>query len=395
MSFGLYIHIPYCLQKCHYCDFTTFDLNHKISMDQYTKLIMSELQARAKTISHKKISSLYFGGGTPSLLPAEHILAIRTEISRVGFELEKNAEVTIEINPGTIDQEKLDLYLAAGINRFSVGVQTFNDTYLKNCGREHSAQNSRETLQLLKKNNVNLSFDLLFGLPNQTSVDLLSDLKELLSFSPQHVSLYNLTVPAQHKMNAFRASDEQQADMFQLIDETLSATGIFRYELSNFARPGFESKHNQLYWSDCPYWGIGISSHSYLPELGLWGTRFWNPTSYKEYLEQIDAPTPTVTQFYDALPERQIEHLQLHESLTDYCHTQLRMMRGLSSAKLEKKYGRAVFNCFFERASRLLNNGLLEQTAEGFCLSAKALPVANRVFFELTFLSEELPLSTH
>ena len=394
MGFGLYIHIPYCIQKCHYCDFTTFDLNHVVSMKQYSQLIMSELRSRAKAINNKNVTSIYFGGGTPSLLPAEDILAIRNEISAVGFNVAPDSEITIEINPGTVTPAKLDLYLESGVNRFSVGVQTFNDAYLKTCGREHSANTSRETLRFLEKNMLNYSFDLLFGLPNQTQAELLIDLNEMLTFSPQHVSLYNLTVPMHHKMNARRAPDEEQAEMFEIIEKHLTAAQIFRYELSNFARPGHESKHNQLYWSDAPYWGLGVSAHSYTPSVGRWGTRYWNPTSYKEYIKQVSADA-TLTDPFAFLPARQIEHLKMNEALTDYCHTQLRMMRGLTIDLFEKKFGSEARILLMAKAEKLIQKGLLLNTASGFCLSPSALPIANQVFFEFTFLPEEIAFSTH
>jgi oxygen-independent coproporphyrinogen III oxidase len=380
MAFGLYIHVPYCLQKCHYCDFTTFNLDHEISMSQYTQLVISELRSRAKNITNKNLSSIYFGGGTPSLLPAADILAIRNEIANVGFNISQDVEITIEINPGTIDQQKLDLYLGTGINRFSVGVQTFNDEYLKKCGREHNAQASRDTLSLLTKNNQHYSFDLLFGLPNQTIDDLKKDLEELLLYSPKHVSLYNLTVPTHHHMNAFRASDIEQVQMFEVIDAALSRAGIIRYEISNFAVPGFESRHNQLYWTDAGYWGVGVSAHSYLPELGEFGSRFWNSSSYKEYISQI----------YDSLPEKQIENLKKHESLTDYCHTQLRMMRGLIYTQLIDKFGLTVQHLVTKRAEKLLERGMLLPTPEGFRLSPSALPLANSIFLEFTFLEGDI-----
>lgn len=388
MAFGLYIHIPYCLQKCHYCDFTTFDLNHKITMDTYTQFILMELRQRATFILNKKVTSVYFGGGTPSLLPATHILAIQKEIANVGFEISSDTEITIEINPGTIDNEKLDLYLAAGVNRFSVGVQTFNDEYLKRCGREHSASESRKTLSFLKKNNLNYSFDLLFGLPKQGLRELSADLAELSSFNPNHVSLYNLTVPKHHKMNRHRANDDVQAEMFDTIEANLRSFGLFRYELSNFSKPGYESRHNNLYWSDCPYWGLGISAHSYLPQIGQWGTRFWNPTFSALYLEQIKAAVSIAE-----LPSPQVEKLALHEALTDFCHTSLRVMRGLSLVTFEQKFGEKLLLLLKSRAAPLLDDGSLLPTDTGFKLAPTSMPIANQIFLNFTFLEEEVSTS--
>lgn len=395
MRFGLYFHIPYCLQKCHYCDFVTFDLNHQISPAQYTELILTELRQRSNAIPEKIVNSIYFGGGTPSLLPAEDILAIRNEIANVGFTVTRDAEFTIEINPGTIDPNGLDHYLAAGVNRFSVGVQTFNDSYLQACGREHSAETSRQTLKFLKERGLHYSFDLLFGLPGQTIAALKKDLDEMFEFNPDHVSLYNLTVPKSHPMNIGRIDDNQQAEMFEIIESALKDHGLVRYEISNFARRGFESRHNQLYWSDGGYWGLGVSAHSYLPDVGRWGTRFWNPNSGRVYLEQIKSLECQGDHFWEKLPSRQVETLQIHEALTDYCHTQLRMMRGLSPDDLRRKFGDAVHSLVMQRIHSLVLQDLLISTGDRYRLSPGGLALANQVFLSLAFLPEELPPSTH
>lgn len=403
MSFGLYFHIPYCLQKCHYCDFTTFDLNHQITPPEYTRLLIMELRSRSKFVSKKDVSSIYFGGGTPSLLPAEDILTLRHEIANVGFNIHPEAEITIEINPGTISSRQLDLYLAAGVNRFSVGVQTFNDQILKLCGREHSADDSRSTLRFLINNKLNYSFDLLFGLPHQSLSSLKNDLDELLTFSPPHVSLYNLTVPKKHFMNLHRPDDEIQAEMFQIIEGELSRADLFRYELSNFARPGFESRHNQIYWSDQSYWGLGVSAHSYWPDVSPFGVRFWNPHSSKHYVDQVTSfsqqmapiakspPTPSQVPF---LPPRQIESLALHEALTDFCHTHLRMMRGLSVKALEQKFGPEIARLALGRLDALVQTDFLIKKNFFFSLSKKGLALANRVFLDLTFLPNDIGAST-
>jgi oxygen-independent coproporphyrinogen-3 oxidase len=391
MSLGIYVHIPYCLQKCHYCDFTTFSLDHSITMQKYTASLLRELELRHSAIQQRDVQSIYFGGGTPSLLPAEDILAIVKKISNLGFQIQNGAEITIEINPGTIDDKKLDLYRAAGVNRFSVGVQTFNDALLKLCGREHSAEDSRRTLRFLQKHDLNYSFDLLFGLPQQYLEDLNRDLDELISFAPPHVSTYIMNVPEGHQMNENRAPEETQAEMFDLIQTRLGAAGLQRYEISNFAKPGRESSHNLIYWTDESYWGIGISSHSFLKNEGEYGTRFWNSSNANEYLKQ-NAFSPLDGQhFLDLLPEKQKEPLKLNEALTDFLHTQLRKMRGLELISLREKFSPPVVQIVNERLKNLLEKKLLTKTDSGFRITPDALKIANRVFFELTFLAEDLP----
>ncbi len=394
MAFGVYVHIPYCLQKCHYCDFITLDMDHAVSPAQYTSLLIEEIRNRSSAIKERRLSSLYFGGGTPSVLGVDAILAIRQEIANNGFEFENDAEVTVEINPGTVTKHKLDQYLAAGVNRFSVGVQTFHSEQLKRTGRLHSVEDSRSLLAMLRDAKVNYSFDLLFGLPNQSPADLERDLTELNQYNPPHVSLYNLTVPKQHEMNKNRAPDDVQADMFDQIESALAANGLKRYEISNFARPGFESKHNYLYWTDQGYWGVGIGAHSYLPAVGDFGTRFWNPASVDVWAKQLyatsGASAPDVA-FYKVIPQRQVEPLKLHESLTDYCHTALRKTEGLSVELLTKKYGPATANLTLQRLLKLCSGGALLKTTTGFSMTPTERPRANAIFLELTFLAEELP----
>ena len=393
MAIGLYIHIPYCLQKCHYCDFATLPVNHSLDMSRYYDLLLLEIKSRHEFIDVREVSSIYFGGGTPSLFPPERILALRNELLGLGFKIVPNAEITIEINPGTIHRQALDLYLAAGVNRYSVGVQTFNDSYLKKIGREHSADSSRKTLQFLKDHSLNYSFDLMFGLPDQKMSDLKKDLNELGQYTPPHVSLYNLTIPKKNPLNTGRASDDVQAEMFKEIELSLSEFGLYRYELSNFCLMGSESKHNQIYWSDLPYWGIGLSAHSYLPKHGPWGTRFWNPSSAQKYEEQVLA-LQSHKNFLQALPSNQLESLEEHQSLTDFCHTHLRMQRGLSLPKLTHKFGPAVSDLVQNKLERLVRANSLVSNENNYRIAPSAWSTANKVFLELTFLKKDL-LSTH
>jgi len=363
-------------------------------MHRYTELLKKELRSRAKSFLPATVQSIYFGGGTPSLLPAEDILSLCAEVKKLGFHVALDAEVTIEINPGTIDNKKLDLYRAAGVNRFSVGVQTFNDKFLKFSGREHSADVSRSTLRFLKASDLNFSFDLLFGLPNQTLKDLELDLKELCDFNPNHVSLYNLTVPNKHFMNMNRASDETQIEMFDLIDTYLLDKDVRRYELSNYARPGYESTHNTIYWTDRPYWGLGVSAHSYLPGTGEWGTRFRNPSSHKQYVASIEGAPKSNNPFFKDFAPQLVEELALNESLTDFCHTQLRLIKGLDEGILRFKYGSDIFQQAKVRLLHLTQKGLLLYENGYFRLSPTGLPLSNQVFLELTFLPNELYIST-
>ncbi|MGE0761925.1 MAG: radical SAM family heme chaperone HemW [Bdellovibrionales bacterium] len=390
MGLAIYVHIPYCLQRCRYCDFTTFEADQIMPPQKYLELIQAEIRNRHQHLKPRRLSSVYFGGGTPSLVPAEHIVAMLQELANAGFEFTTDTEVTVEINPATVDPKKLDAYLQHGVNRFSVGAQTFNDTLLNLCGRKHSADDTRATLRLLDQRDVNYSFDLLFALPGQTIADLKADLDEVARFRPRHLSAYCLTVPQGHPMETGRPLEDEQIAMFNLIERELKAMGIEKYEISNFAQPGFESRHNQTYWNDQPYWGLGLSAHSYLP-IGPWGTRFWNPKTWPEYIHQAAQPFDHAEHLTDPLPPTQKERLAAHESLTDYCHMFLRTSRGLNLSALRKKYGpRADF--LETRLKLLLRRGLLTHRGDIVSLSGEGQLLSNQVFAELLVTAEEWPL---
>lgn len=376
MALSIYVHIPYCLQRCRYCDFTTFEQSEILPPKEYVAQTLTEIRNRHHRWQDRAVQTIYFGGGTPSLLEPELIISIVRELANVGFRWDDKTEITLEINPATMDARKLEMLLKAGFNRFSVGAQSFSDSLLKACGRRHTAEDTRDTLRFLKSRNVNYSFDLLFALPNQSLNDLQQDLNEVCEFTPPHLSAYCLTVPEGHPMSTGRAPEDEQVTMFELIEAQLRSIGLLKYEISNFAKPGKESRHNMAYWQDESYWGIGLSAHSYDRYLGPFGTRFWNTKDLRAYAVQCKQ-----TQ----LPSRQNETLAEHEAMTDFCHIFLRTRRGLSKAALRNKFGHTANRIEAEIAD-LLESGLLETHGEHVSLSAKGELISNQVFEKLTFL---------
>ena len=383
---SVYVHIPYCLQRCRYCDFTTFEQSEIMAPEIYTSWVLDEIRNRHVLWPNKEIGTLYFGGGTPSLLAPELIVAIRRELANVGFNFTSDCETTIEINPATLTEKKLEHYLEAGFNRFSVGAQTFDDALLKMCGRKHNAADTRETLRLLRKFGLNYSFDLLFALPGQTLQGLKLDLEEVASFEPPHLSAYCLTVPESHPMSLGRPPEDEQVIMFDLIENELHKIGLNKYEISNFAKPSFESRHNQAYWQDRDYWGIGLSSHSYSRDHQPFGMRFWNPKSLKIYSEQVKI---RANAFTEVLPQEQFEELSQHEALTDFCHMHLRMMSGLPEAALHAKWRGLARTLVQPRISHLVSRGWLKFANGAWSLTADGQLLSNRVFEELTFLADD------
>lgn len=366
--------------------------------EKYTELLLEEIRQRAESLPRAETDTVYFGGGTPSLFEPSLILAVLNELANVGFRRTPRAEVSIEIDPTTVDERRLDSYLEMGINRFSVGAQTFNDRLLSLAGRKHTAADTAELLHLLKARGVNYSFDLLFGLPTQTLTQVKEDVLRALEFDPSHLSAYCLTVPEGHKLSVGRAPDEEQTAMFTVIEETLAEAGIQRYEISNYAKPGFESRHNLLYWTDQSYWGLGLSSHSYLApdtlatasDLAPWGTRFWNVRAMKEHEKQIRAEYDASNgRFPYNLPKTQIEILKKNQALTDYCHTSLRLARGLDKNALRLKFGIETTDKIEKIFTSLAHDSLVVKTPQGWALSDRGRWIANFVFEKLTFLEGE------
>lgn len=387
MALSVYVHIPYCLQRCRYCDFTTFEQSEILAPQRYVDWVLQEIRMRHSFWNESRIRTLYFGGGTPSLLAPELIVAICRELANVGFSFTSDCETTIEINPATLTESSLNQYIQSGFNRFSVGAQTFDDGLLKSCGRRHNAEDTRETLRLLDKYHLNYSFDLLFALPGQTMQGLQRDLHEVSTFSPSHLSAYCLTVPESHPMSFGRPPEEEQIEMFAEITTSLKKIGLNKYEISNFARPGFESRHNLSYWNDSNYWGIGLSSHSYWRSFGEYGLRFWNPKSLTEYGRQAGLKNSS---FVEVLPPEQFERLARHESLTDFCHMFLRTQQGLSVEALRKKFGPSIASQLKSRLKNLELRGLLKLQSERFSLTSRGELISNKVFEELAFLPEDI-----
>nr|HPI40574.1 radical SAM family heme chaperone HemW [Pseudobdellovibrionaceae bacterium] len=287
-KFGIYIHIPYCIQRCSYCDFATYERSQIMHPSQYVDLILKEIQLKHTFFSPQELTSIYFGGGTPSLIEPFLLKKIMDEVFSVGFTKNNKTEITIEINPATLTDLSLEQYLNAGFNRFSVGAQTFNDRHLKNLGREHNVEDTLQTLGLLKKYKTNFSLDLLFAIPHQTMTELKHDIDQALDINPSHISTYCLTLQEGHPLNQNRPMDEDQIEMFNEIHTNLSENSYSRYEISNYSLSEKESQHNLLYWTDQEYWGVGLGAHSYAKPTPN-GVRFWNDRGIKKYEDHINS----------------------------------------------------------------------------------------------------------
>lgn len=390
MAFGVYVHIPYCIQRCTYCDFATYEQGKILPPDSYVKLLVEEMNQKRNYYTPQKLNTLYFGGGTPSLLEAESIVTVIRSLARHGFTIGPDSEVTIEINPATVSEDKLKTYLDNGINRFSVGAQTFDDRLLKMVKREHSAKQTFATLELLQKYDLNFSFDILFALPSQTLAGLKEDVDIAVKLGAKHLSPYCLTVPDGHPLSKGRPLEEEQVEMFDYISNALESNGFKQYEISNFAIPGYESQHNLLYWTDQPWWGLGLSAHSYSKQTN-WGSRYWNLSNINEYEKQINSSLGSVYISPEAhLPAEQVEELKLHQALTDFCHTSMRLMRGLSQDELAGKFESSIVREVSARMDLLIKHKLVSFAEKRWALTSQGIVLSNLVFERLAFLESEI-----
>jgi oxygen-independent coproporphyrinogen-3 oxidase len=268
MSAGIYLHIPFCRSRCSYCDFATDVYKSEEIVERYVAALIKEIENYSRPA--ESIETIYFGGGTPSLLSPKQLETILNSIHKK-FSVEPIIELTMEMNPATVTPETLQLYKSIGVNRASFGAQTFDDAELKRLGRRHSANDVRETIELLRNAGFdNVSFDLIAGLPRQTIKDWERNLDEALKLKPEHISLYLLEIhegtPLAEQIRSRRQplpDEDLSGEMYELMIEKTSAEGYEQYEISNFSLPEFQSKHNSKYWLCEPVYAFGVSAHSF------------------------------------------------------------------------------------------------------------------------------------
>ena len=394
MAFGVYIHFPFCVQVCPYCDFAVKKLpdtsTEKDPRPDYLNLVLMEIEKFSPSIPIKQLSSIYFGGGTPSLMGPDLILRVLEGLEKAGFSRLPDCEMTIEINPGTVSVSNLTAYVEMGINRFSVGVQTFDPEQLRKLGRLHTPNEAVETLELIKASGQTFNMDLMFALPDQEPQDLDKDLRQIEKIKPPHVSAYVLTLDDRHPLNRNRPSNEAQASMFLQVQRALGSMGLERYETSNYALLGFRSRHNQLYWGNYPYWGVGMSAHSYFPQMDRWGVRFSNPRGLNKYRDLVHAAPFEA----DLLKDREnldlVERLRLHEALTDFCHTSLRRAEGLHFDASLARFGPVITELLRSRLDQLAKRKLLEVSSRTASVTEAGWLLNDRIFEHMTFLSTEI-----
>ena len=380
---GIYIHIPFCKQKCYYCDFVSFS-NKEEYIEKYVETVKREIDSY--DLSNYNITTIYIGGGTPSRIPSEKIQEILEKIKQ---KIPKNRtrwediEITIELNPGTVEEEKIKKYKEIGINRLSIGLQSTNNKLLKEIGRIHTFEDFKNTYNLVKKVGFeNINVDLMIGLPNQTISDVKESLNEIIKLNPTHVSVYSLIVEENTKMEQLINSKELQLpdeelerQMYWYVKNTLELNGYNHYEISNFAKKGKESKHNLNCWEQKEYIGLGLAAYSYLN-----GVRYGNTSNIEEYINVQDFFNRSELEESDI---RIVDEVQtLEDKRKEYMLLGLRKIEGVSIQKFKEKFVENPIFLFRKELEKLVNEELIAIDGDCIRLTNKGLDLANIVWEE-------------
>ena len=375
---GIYIHIPFCKQKCNYCDFISYT-NKCDKIEDYINCLEKEINKF--DFSKYNVTTIYIGGGTPSYINSKYIKQIMNTIYKK-LALEKNKlkdiEITIEVNPGTITKQKLQDYKNAGINRLSIGLQVVQDRLLKLLGRIHTFDDFINTYNIAKEVGIdNINVDLMFGLPNQSIKDLKESLNKIIKLNPNHISTYSLIVEEGTKIftqienNELQLPDEElERNMYWYVKNTLELNKYTHYEISNFSKKGKESKHNMNCWNQGEYIGFGIAAHSYLNNI-----RFSNTNNLEEYIKNINN---------NELEKNKIieEEQTLEDKKKEFMMLGFRKIEGVNISKFKEKFVDNPIFIYKEKLNKLVEEGLIEIDLDNIKLTNKGIDFANIVFEE-------------
>jgi oxygen-independent coproporphyrinogen-3 oxidase len=369
----LYVHIPFCIKKCRYCAFISNPPKTE-ELQEYPALLLRELQLCPPAAA--PLSSIYFGGGTPSLLQPQQLARILEEIV-VQSRIQADAEITLEANPGSVNQTSLRGFHDAGINRISLGVQSFDDRFLECLGRIHTVEQSRQAFRDARKAGFNnVSIDLIHSLPGQSLLQWRSELLHAIKLAPEHLSIYGLTVEENtpfariYPAGSSELPDEDlSADMFELADELLTAAGFEHYEIANYARPGYRSEHNSGYWKRDGYLGLGVAAHSFLRD--GYGVRFGNPDNLEDYRCGVTA---------GEVERSGEQRLTQGDAMAEYMFLGLRLADGVSLTAFEREFGRSLESVYGSTAADLIRFGLLSQNGSLLTLTRRGMLLSNQVF---------------
>jgi len=387
---GIYIHIPFCKSKCFYCDFISFSKKDEF-IQNYVRALIREIEEfdfnniREKVDKLKKkqennnyeITTLYIGGGTPTLIECKCIEKILNQIKEK-FVISENCEITIEVNPGTVNLEKLKKYFDIGINRLSIGLQSSKNELLKTIGRIHTYENFLKTYNNAREIGFkNINVDLMLGLPNQNIIDLKDTLEQIVKLNPEHISVYSLILEEGTKLNELVINnmiqlpdEELERNMYWYVKDTLELNGYKHYEISNFAKIGFESKHNVNCWKQKEYIGFGLAAHSYMNDI-----RFSNTANLNKYIENIKDDKINLNIHIE-------EILELEDKKKEYMILGLRKIEGISIQNFKNNFGDNPIYLFRNELEKLVNQELVLIDGDNIKLTNKGLDFANIVWEE-------------
>jgi len=366
---GIYIHIPFCRSRCSYCDFATDVFKTEEAVERYVFALTKEIENFSGET--KSADTVYFGGGTPSLLTAKQLEKILNAVHKK-FSIDPNAEITMEMNPATVSLETLRAYKNLGLTRASFGAQTFDDTELKRLGRRHTASDVRETIELLRAANFdNVSFDLIAGLPRQTLEDWEKNLDEALKLKPEHLSLYLLEVhegtPLAEQIRSERQpspDEDLAAEMYETMLEKTANDGYAQYEISNFSRPGFESRHNSKYWLCAPVFAFGVSAHSFDGKKTRWSNER-DTLKYVSLIENDESPVD------EKIPV---------DLKSEFIFLGLRLSKGIDLTEYKNRFGADLIKDYEKDLRRLAEIDLIEISTNRLRLTKKGFLYSNEVF---------------
>ncbi|NMB43757.1 MAG: oxygen-independent coproporphyrinogen III oxidase [Clostridiales bacterium] len=378
---GIYIHIPFCDKKCDYCDFLSGPANNQ-TKEAYSKAIIEEIKAYKDLMDDYLVKTIFIGGGTPSSIEANYIVQILDSINK-NFNLDVE-EISIETNPGTLSREKLKSYKDVGINRLSIGLQSTNNQELKLLGRIHTYEEFLENYHLARELGYsNINIDLMSGLPGQSVEAWEESLQKVLALKPEHISAYSLIIeegtPFYERYGDKNASDideensrgngniDEETDrlLYSKTKEMLELHGYNRYEISNYARQGYECKHNKSYWDRIPYLGLGLGSSSLIDN-----TRYNNEENLRNYIKNSSKPS---------LLRKNLIILSKEEAMEEFMFLGLRLTKGISKSKFHQEFGIPIEEIFHKQINQSIKEGVLEEIADTIRLTDYGLDVSNHV----------------
>lgn len=365
---GIYIHIPFCERRCKYCDFTSSIFNQS-RMKEYLEHLLLEIKNNKELLKDYVVDTIFIGGGTPSLLSVDELTRLVNGLNEA-INLDETYEFTIETNPNSISEEKLQAYRELGINRISIGVQSFNDRLLRIIGRLHTGEDAKEKIKLAKKYFDNLSLDFIFSLPTETLSDVIASIDAAKDLGANHVSLYSLILEEGTKLTSlvdsgvYRVNDQVTDRLiYRKAVSHLKELGYKQYEISNFAKDGYHSRHNYKYWSMDEYLGLGMAAHSLIKN-----KRFFNASTFKEYFDDVKKNI-----YCDE------EILTREDTITEYIIFKLRTNEGIIINEINQKYDIDFENMYMEELSKAVNESLLKKESGRYFYTELGRDLANQV----------------